>query len=324
MASEDRGATAKAVAAQFIKIRKGIVSDPDVIQMADLLDLDEFAIVGRLSDIWDWVDSNSADGIGLTASDKWLDRRVQCPGFAAAMRAVGWLAGESGSLTFPHWDRHNSNTAKARALEAEAKRLRRAGDTVPAASDGCPTLVRQPSDKTPGEMSDQSKSKSKSKNLSNTHTPREAEPVEMVEFDEPGDIAPDGRPWLTVEREFCEAWNKLPTGKRGVVPVYGLPLQMSPKDREAFRDGWRAKPDAARQAMRAIADGAIQWDRSAMTIRAFFNSELETILGGGHARHDQQPRNNSGQSPARVDATKDLDALLSRQVDQRSLVGSGR
>jgi hypothetical protein len=318
----------KAVAAPFIKIRKGLVSDPDVILIADATDLDEFAVVGRLSDIWDWVDSNSADGIGLTVSDKWLDRRVQCAGFAAAMRAVGWLDGDSGNLTFPRWDRHNSLTAKARALEAEAKRLRRADNTPPESSDDCPTVVGQSGDATVPGVSDQSKSKSKSKKIT-PHTPREAEP-ENLELDglTPDARSPGGQPWNEAEAEFVAEWNKLPTGKRGVVPVYGLPPTMSVKDRDAFREAWRTKAEPARRAMAAIAAGAIQWDRSAMTIRAFFNSELDTILGGGHARHEQPVRRNpEAARGGRVDSSSDLDELLARsakiQSDQRTAAGVG-
>jgi len=149
----------------WIKLRKGLRDDPDVIAIADKIDLDEFAVVGRLSDVWDWVDSNSADGTGLTVSDKWIDRRVSCQGFAEAMRSVGWLTGTDRNLTFPHWDRHNSNTAKARALEAEAKRLRRAGQLEDEESDDCPTNEGRNEDSGGGESSDQRKRKRKRKSI---------------------------------------------------------------------------------------------------------------------------------------------------------------
>lgn len=300
---------AKAVSAQFIRIRKGISSDPDVLQISMMTGLDEFGVVGRLSDIWDWVDSHSTDGIGLTASDAWIDRRVGCDGFAAAMRAVNWLSGESGCLTFPQWDRHNSNTAKARALESEAKRLRRA--------EASQTNVGQASDVLPAKMSDQSKSKSKSKN-SNKHTPREAAP-DFVELDQPNELAPDGRSWVHVEADFLTVWNSLPTGKRGVVPVTGLPPLMSVKDRDALRRVWPAKETSARKAMNRIADGsAFGWDRNPLTIQQFFE-EIDNILGGKHERFTDSTsgRHSARTRGGRVDSSSDIDELLARPVDDR-------
>jgi hypothetical protein len=48
-----------------------------------------------------------------------LDRITTTPGFAEAMRKVGWLEGRDNALSFPRFDRHNGQTAKNRALTKE-------------------------------------------------------------------------------------------------------------------------------------------------------------------------------------------------------------
>jgi hypothetical protein len=114
----------------WIKVRADLTSDPKVLKMARLLSDNKWTIVGRLADVWGWVGSHTTTGTGVELDESMIDDRVGLPGFAAAMRAVGWLEGADGALVFPRWDRHNSNSAKARALEAEAKRLRRGSDNA--------------------------------------------------------------------------------------------------------------------------------------------------------------------------------------------------
>jgi hypothetical protein len=73
--------------------------------------------VGKLFRVWRWFDQHTTDGtsrltVGL------LDRQVACPGFAEAMASVGWLVITEHGITLPNFDRHNGETAKARALTA--------------------------------------------------------------------------------------------------------------------------------------------------------------------------------------------------------------
>mgnify|MGYP005688408497 FL=1 len=129
----------------------------EVDNMSDILETDTPTVIGLLFLFWSYADDNSADG-ELTVSGKAIDRRT-APGFSDALRKVGWLAGRDGSLTLPNFNRHNGSSAKARALEAEAKRLRRAAketepspDSSDSQSDTRPNNnVRQVSD----TMSDQ-------------------------------------------------------------------------------------------------------------------------------------------------------------------------
>lgn len=99
--------------------------DPDVIQIAAILNTDEFAVVGRLHAVWSWLDQHSENGTNVRIVSAYLDRLTACPGFADAMRTVGWLDGRDGNLTFPGYENHNGDTAKRRAHETKRKREQR-------------------------------------------------------------------------------------------------------------------------------------------------------------------------------------------------------
>jgi len=97
-------------------MRSELASDPDVIEIAALTNLDEFGVVGRLHTVWSWLDQHSDDGTKVRIASAFLDRLTACPGFAEALRAVGWLDGRDGAVDFPGYTEHNGDTAKARAM----------------------------------------------------------------------------------------------------------------------------------------------------------------------------------------------------------------
>lgn len=103
------------MALDWIKMRSNIDHDWRVLRMAELLGIPELHVVGCLWKVWSWVDQNSIDGNALCVTDVTLERYTSVPGFAHAMRKVGWLSGESGALTLPNFTEHNGQTAKKRA-----------------------------------------------------------------------------------------------------------------------------------------------------------------------------------------------------------------
>lgn len=117
------------MAAVWIKMRVDLDEDPAVIAMAEILGLDEFAVVGRLHSLWSWADGQSRDGHASGVTEKWIDRRMRCDGFAAAMVKVGWIVFTSDGLNFPHFDRHNGETAKQRGLAANRQQKKRTSVT---------------------------------------------------------------------------------------------------------------------------------------------------------------------------------------------------
>jgi hypothetical protein len=113
------------VADDWIKVRTDLPDDPNVIIMAASLSLECPTVVGHLVAFWGWTDKHTPDGILRNVSDAIIDMRMKLPGFAAALRKVQWLIEENGVLRLPKFERHNGMSAKARALENEAKRIRR-------------------------------------------------------------------------------------------------------------------------------------------------------------------------------------------------------
>jgi hypothetical protein len=105
------------MAGDWLKMRHDLADDPATIRLAACCRLDEDAVIGKLFRLWSWADRHTqegkADGVGL----EWVDRTVRCPGFAAEMVRVGWLEETGQGLTFPRFDRHCSDSAKARALK---------------------------------------------------------------------------------------------------------------------------------------------------------------------------------------------------------------
>lgn len=132
------------MAGDWIKIQHSLPGKPEVFAIARVVRQNRDTVVGLLVRFWAWCDENSTDGTNLSVTSDDVDDIVGLPGFAAALRSSGWLSGEDGSLQVPNFERHNGSSAKARALESEAKRLRRLSDTE---SDTCPT--KEPSNVRP-------------------------------------------------------------------------------------------------------------------------------------------------------------------------------
>jgi|GEM_PF-3442043 len=103
------------MAGDWIKLECTTPDKPEVVHMAALLSADQDEVLGKLLRVWVWADQNSLGGEALRITTAFIDRLVARPGFAEAMRRVGWLAGQDGAMTFPNFERHNGITAKKRA-----------------------------------------------------------------------------------------------------------------------------------------------------------------------------------------------------------------
>ena len=116
------------MAGDWIKMRNDLADDPAVIAIAAKVGLDEFAVVGRLHALWSWADEQSRDGHATGVTSTWVDRKVQCPGFADAAVAVRWLEVTPTGLAIPNFDVHNGEPAKVRALGTRRKQRQRASE----------------------------------------------------------------------------------------------------------------------------------------------------------------------------------------------------
>lgn len=109
------------MAGDWIKVGKDLSDKPEVRRMARALGLSRYDIVGRLVAIWSWADTHSFSGSGMGITEEDIDDIADLNGFAVALRQVGWLQGRAAALEFPHFDRHNGQTAKRRAMDSSRK-----------------------------------------------------------------------------------------------------------------------------------------------------------------------------------------------------------
>jgi len=103
---------------------------PEVVAIAQRLAMDRFAVVGRLHKVWCWFDQQTRNGNAPGLTPAFLDSLVAHEGFAAEMVAVGWLSTRNGHVSVPKFDRHNSKSAKERALAAARKSRSRHAPSV--------------------------------------------------------------------------------------------------------------------------------------------------------------------------------------------------
>ncbi len=106
------------MAGDWIKMRSNLDTSPRVIELAGVLNLPELHVVGLLWKVWSWADTHTLDGNAIRVTDVTLDRLTGVTGFASALRGVGWLEGNEGSISFPRFTEHNGKTAKNRAETA--------------------------------------------------------------------------------------------------------------------------------------------------------------------------------------------------------------
>ncbi len=108
------------MASSWIKIEVITPDKPEVFQLAEILDIDPDAALGKLVRLWTWADQQTIDGNArsnaASVTKNAVDRITFIQGFADALIRVGWLAEEGGTLIFPNFERHNGNSSKKRAL----------------------------------------------------------------------------------------------------------------------------------------------------------------------------------------------------------------
>lgn len=113
------------MAGDWIKVEHVTPDKPEVVALAGMLNIDQDAVTGKLLRLWIWADQQLNGCHAITVTNSFIDRLTFCPGFAAGLVKVGWLEGREGRLSIPHFDRHNGQTAKNRALANNRKKNER-------------------------------------------------------------------------------------------------------------------------------------------------------------------------------------------------------
>lgn len=117
--------------AEWTKFEQGLPCKQEVLVIGRLTKLHPERVAAKLMAVWAWARENSVDGSveGVQASD--ADLSAGHDGFGDAMVKAGWLIEKKNGIVFPNWDRHNSNGAKARALDSRRKEVRRKSSWEP-------------------------------------------------------------------------------------------------------------------------------------------------------------------------------------------------
>lgn len=126
------------MAGDWIKMRTDLFTHPKVFKLAEVLGLDELAVVGALFGFWAWADKHSVDGRVDAATSRLIDRTVRVDGLAEALVSIGWLAVDAEGITIPNFAEHNGDSAKERSQKNQRQarwRERKSAGLVDETSD---------------------------------------------------------------------------------------------------------------------------------------------------------------------------------------------
>ena len=123
------------MAGDWLKIEHATVDKPEIVRMADLLGVDQNAVIGACLRLWIWADQQTSTGCALSVTRKWIDRLMQLDDAADAMIDVGWLTGVDGKLTLTNYERHNGKPAKTRAQAAQRMKKARSQCDAPSVTN---------------------------------------------------------------------------------------------------------------------------------------------------------------------------------------------
>lgn len=120
------------MAGDWIKFEIGTSDKPEVWSIAQQLNIDPDAVVGKLLRVWGWFDQHTENGEAELTVKLMLDRKVGIVGFCDALIAAGWMAQSDTELIIPSFDAHNGSSAKKRLSTAkrvaEFKARKRSGN----------------------------------------------------------------------------------------------------------------------------------------------------------------------------------------------------
>lgn len=123
------------MAGDWIKVEHSLPDKPEVIAIASTVGIDQDAAAGKCLRWFIWLDQQVEDCHAVSVTDAFIDRLTFCPGFAAALRRVGWLEGRESHLSVPNFDRHNGQTAKLRAQSKDRQQRKRMSVTETSRND---------------------------------------------------------------------------------------------------------------------------------------------------------------------------------------------
>lgn len=110
----------------WIKLEHVTPDKPEISKIADELNISADEALGKLIRLWIWADQQTYDGRAGSVTKILLDRVSGVNGFCESLLKCGWMQqSERDGFVFPNFDRHNGETAKARALNTLRKQKQR-------------------------------------------------------------------------------------------------------------------------------------------------------------------------------------------------------
>lgn len=114
----------------WIKVEKTTAHKPEVLGLAEILNIDPTHAFGLCVRFWFWCDDQMKSESQKFVTNVTLDCVIGHKGFADALVKVGWLRVRNGSLEVPNFDRHLSESAKKRADSVRRKQKQRENDVT--------------------------------------------------------------------------------------------------------------------------------------------------------------------------------------------------
>lgn len=117
--------------AEWIKIENHLHEKLEIATIAEHTGLDVDAVVGKLVRVWAWSSRNCyGDGVTDVTALRVIREITRCEAFDEALIKTGWIVVKGDKITFSNFDRHNSQTAKERALASARMAKKRGSEKV--------------------------------------------------------------------------------------------------------------------------------------------------------------------------------------------------
>lgn len=116
------------MAGDWLKFETATLDKPEVWAIAQDLNIDPDAVIGKLLRVWSWFDQQSTIGNAPSVTKALLDRCAGVTGFCDSVIKAGWMIDDGRFLSLPNFERHNGTTAKTRAQTGKRVKNHRAKD----------------------------------------------------------------------------------------------------------------------------------------------------------------------------------------------------
>lgn len=113
------------MASDWIKMRIDLDNEPEVVAVAQQLNVNEMYVVGCLHKLWSIADQHSTDGFLRGYTPIRMDAKVHLSGFSEALASQGWLVISNEGIEIPKFTDHNGASGKARARSLKSMRRKR-------------------------------------------------------------------------------------------------------------------------------------------------------------------------------------------------------